>query len=227
MKPLIVIQARLGSTRLPNKVLLPLGGKPVLQWVVERCRKNGAEVVVAAPFELDADGEWAIPYAEWMGEEGLFRDTRFNNDDVLARYSLCAALRPSVTHILRVTADCPFLDHILLAHVIHALDRGHDYAGNTMERTFPRGLDVEGFSVELLREAHESASDPYDREHVTPWMQRHCVNPFHVKQTVDQSQYRWCLDTPQDYAWMQGVVQKYPNPTTAQLLAYRPERFDG
>lgn len=230
MNPLIVIQARLGSTRLPGKVLLPLAGKPVLQHVVERCGRTGWLVVVACPYEdlftiQDALGEME---SRCVVTSPLDCDTA----NVLERYERVLHFKsvPTTTntHVIRITADCPLVDPALIASVVVALQDGADYAGNTVDRHWPRGLDVEGFSVELLREALATATDPYDREHVTPWMKRWARHPIALPAPVPKMEprWRWCLDTPRDYDWLTDLFTAYPHPTTAQAqswsLAHRP-----
>ena len=228
MTPLIVIQARLGSTRLPRKVLLPLGGKPALQHTVERAQATGCKVVVACPTE-DAPALATLPC--WPSRPGEHRkgisSHAGDTADVLRRYAVTAEhfLPTPPTHVLRLTGDCPLIDPDVIGLVVDALRGGAVYASNTVQRTYPRGLDVEGFTVDALRQAHAEARDPYDREHVTPWMQRH-LPVTHVKHTTDLSKHRWCLDDSADYAWLEGVFTRHPNPTTSQVLAYRPHRYD-
>ncbi len=87
---------------------------------------------------------------------------------------------------------------------------------------------MEAFTTELLREAHREATDPYDREHVTPWMQRHAVNPYALPAPEPDralERFRWCLDSPQDFRWLSGAYRRFPDPTTTQLLTL-PRRYD-
>lgn len=234
MSVLIIIQARLGSTRLPGKILLPLGGKPVLQHVVERAQRAGYPVVVACPGEDMEAIERAVPC--WPAPPGTYRKGvsghRGYDTDVLKRYAVTVEgftpFRPSV--VVRLTADCPCLDPRLIRRAVEAVQAGHDYAGNTVERHWPRGLDVECFTTELLMRAHELATDPYDREHVTPWMQRWASNPYPLPKTHEDalgltSSYRWTLDSPEDYSWLTEAFRRFPDATPEQLLTL-PPRYD-
>lgn len=229
MNVLVVIQARLGSTRLPGKVLLPLGpdNKPVLQHVVERAQRAGYPVVVAMPMEdmeAHTPRPWKTIYG-WGVETG----------DVLGRYHYISTLIPCYPErapdiIVRLTADCPVLDPSLIRRAVQAIEAGHDYAGNTVNRLWPRGLDVESFTTELLQQAHKEATDPYDREHVTPWMQRWASNPYALPKTPEDalgltSAYRWALDTHEDRKWLEQAFAAFPDPTPSQLLTLHP-RFD-
>ena len=213
MTPLIVIQARLGSKRLPNKVLLPLGDRPVLQHVVERCQRTGYPVVVACPHEDAEELYHAIGLRVLGGPKS----------DVLGRFALVVQPTP-YDLIVRITADCPLVDPQLIDAAVHAVRDGADYAGNTIERHWPRGCDVECFTTELLLKAHQNATEPYDREHVTPWMQRWAASPIALPASVRpvdaSSRWRWTLDTPQDYSWLSGAFTRFPDPTLEQVAAY-------
>lgn len=220
MNVLVVIQARRGSTRLPGKVLLPLAGKPALQHVVERCQRTGYRVVVACPVEDAGPILKAIyPFTADIVSFAV------PNDDVLGRFNL-TALHYTPDLVVRVTADCPLVDPALIQQAVAAVSRGHDYAGNTRVRSFPRGLDVEAFTADLLRQAHRAATTPYDREHVTPWMQRMAERPHDIgipSYMADiplNPRWRWCLDTPTDYEWLMRLFTQHGDPTPAEVAAY-------
>lgn len=214
LTPLIVIQARLGSKRLPSKILLPLGDKPVLQHVVERCQRTGYPVVVACP---DKDICSLANYARMtLGDHG-------NEGDVLGRFARTAN-NCVADCIVRITADCPLVDPQLIEAAVQAIRDGADYAGNTVERHWPRGCDVECFTTELLLQTHQNATDPYDREHVTPWMQRWAASPVALEapsRPLDApNSWRWCLDTPRDAKWLTGLFTQYGDPSLEQAAAY-------
>ena len=185
MRLACIIQARLGSTRFPGKVLAKLGGKPVLDWVVEAAARipRVNEVRVA----------WPGPHE--------------HEDDVLSRYWRVAGELGWPDAIMRVTGDCPLLDpHVSSLVVEKFLGGGAMYVSNIWPvRTWPDGLDTEVFTLEALRRAHEGARDLHDREHVTPWMQRNlvCLNVPHM---VDWSRVRLTLDTPEDLRWLEQVL---------------------
>jgi spore coat polysaccharide biosynthesis protein SpsF (cytidylyltransferase family) len=187
-----IVQARLGSTRLPAKVLLPLPtGRTVLEEVLYRCKQiPGVDVVACAvpdspenrilmPFMIKAQ----VPF--FLGSE----------HDVLSRYAFAAEeLRADV--IMRVTSDCPLLDPQVCGKVLERFkERPHGYVSNTIRRSWPHGLDCEVFERYWLDKANADATEPYDREHVTPYMQRLSPPPEQVSTSPDRSHLRWTLDT--------------------------------
>ena len=159
-----VIQARMGSSRLPGKVLLTLADRPVLQWVYER-----AAAIPRIDFTVVATSTAAMDdvVARWCARKGIpvFRG---DERDVLDRYVVCARTL-AVDAVVRVTADCPFLDPTESARVVDAFRAvaGCDYASNVKPRTFPRGLDTEVIHRSALEAAWSEASAAADREHVT------------------------------------------------------------
>jgi len=192
-----IIQARLGSSRLQAKVLSGLHGRPMLDRVVERVARipGLGKVVVAVP-----DGRGDDPLAERVeslpGAE-LFRGPE---DDVLARY-LGAARATGAKVVMRVTADCPLLCPAVSARVLEAfLEADVDYAANTLERTYPRGLDTEVFSLEVLERAHRNAESAAEREHVTAhvWRRPERFSLLSVVGEENHGDLRWTVDTPED-----------------------------
>lgn len=205
MKPVCIVQARMGSVRLPGKVLLPLGGRTVLWHVLTACKQIPGihRVVCASPDEPATD---AIEAEATKLNVGTFRGSEL---DVLDRYYQCAtALK--VEAIMRITADCPLIDPNVCWKVLRLFDKCRmgkhglsdvDYCSNVMPRQYPKGLDCEVFTYAALQLAHRNAMDDYDSEHVTPWIQRNmrCLNlpgpgTSHLSVT---------LDTPEDYAKLQ------------------------
>lgn len=187
----VIIQARLGSKRFPRKVLADLNGKTVLQHVIERCRKITADIVVLAIPEGDtelADLGRGLGVSIYEGPE----------NDVLSRY--CEASRSyDIDLIMRITADCPLIDPKLCSSVIDLYNVGNcDYAAiDWPHGGYPKGYGCEVFSRPTLTEAYNKAADPYDREHVTPWMQRN-VSCKYLQTTKDESHLNYCVDTPED-----------------------------
>lgn len=206
-----IVQARMGSNRLPGKVLMDLDGRPVLKWVVERlCQARRIQrVVVATSTEATDD-----PIAELSATEGwdVFRGSEH---DVLDRFYQASLVFPSDLYV-RVTADCPLVDPTLVDSVVEALLEHPpvDYASNVIEpRTYPRGLDVEAFTAGALAEAWRSDASAW-REHVTPFLYR---NPERfrlrgVRNEVDFSLYRWTVDTPDDLEALRALVTLVPDP---------------
>ena len=209
MKTVAIVQARLGSTRLPGKVLKPLGGHTVLEEVLRRVRAvPGVDEVICATSEKRED-DALVPVAEGCG----VRVVRGSETDVLSRY--CRAAEQSKADVvLRVTGDCPLIDPELCGAVLALRsDSGADYACNNMPPSFPYGLDCEAFTAEVLMRAGAEATDAYDREHVSPWMRREAgvkkVSLVGPKTDVDQ---RWALDFPEDYAFLSAVFDLLPPP---------------
>jgi spore coat polysaccharide biosynthesis protein SpsF len=198
VKVVALIQARMGSTRLPGKVLMDLAGQPMLARVVERARRASRvdEVVVATSTLPGDDAIEALcrarGWACFRGSEG----------DVLDRY-YHAARAHEADVVVRVTADCPLLDPELVDDVVAALlaDPGHQYASNVHpRRTYPRGLDCEAMRAGALARAWREASAPVEREHVTPylWHQPELFLPASAAGHEDHSSERWTVDTPED-----------------------------
>lgn len=225
-RPLALLQARCSSRRLPGKVLAELGGKPLVRHAVDRLRRARRlrDVMVVTSRESSDD-----PLAEYCLAEGipLFRGSL---DDVLDRYYR-AASAASATSVLRATADCPFLDPELVDRVCEIFEAERcDYAANVLERTYPKGLDVEALRFEALAEAWRSAEAPGEREHVTVWV-RERPGRFRfgsVRQDEDQSAMRWTVDEPADLEFARAVVRAlgrddFDRHALLELLARRPE----
>jgi spore coat polysaccharide biosynthesis protein SpsF len=204
----IIVQARVGSTRLPGKVLLPLAGHTVLEEVLHRCRAiPGADLVVCAIPEGLADEVLVAPA---MRAGAMV--TRGSASDVLQRYRK-AADEVGADIVMRVTSDCPLIDPALCGEVLALrAARDVDYAANNMPPGFPHGLDCEAFTAAALRRADDTALEPYEREHVTPWLR---INPAITRAVLEGSggaaaQQRWTLDFPEDYAFFQALFTKLP-----------------
>lgn len=163
MKTVAIIQARMASSRLPNKVLMDLAGIPVLQWVVRAAKAvpEVDEVWVATSTSAQDD-----PIAEWC-EQNRIQFYLGSEEDVLARFHDTALA--SGAHIaVRLTADCPLLDPAVIRQTIQLrATTGADYASNVAPPTWPDGLDCEVFTVAALRTAATEACRRSDREHVT------------------------------------------------------------
>ncbi len=213
MKTVVIIQARTGSTRLPGKVLKQLRGQSVLGHVVNRVRRcvEIDEIVVAT---TDLSEDVSIVHEAERLDVGVFRGSE---TDVLSRYCLAARASEAVI-VVRVTSDCPFIDpDVIDQHVCEFKRRVSggqriDYLSNTHPRSFPHGLDVEVFSVDALEIANREARAEQEREHVTPFLY---LNPQrfvleNITQTHDQSQLRWTLDEPDDWAFFEAVFDKAP-----------------
>jgi len=201
-----IIQARMGSSRLPAKVMKDVSGQPMLARVVNRVRraKMPSKVVIATSTET-AD----VAIAEFCDAYSV--PVFCGNElDVLDRYYQ-AARAHAADAIVRITADCPLIDPELLDHVVNAfLVAQPDYASNALVRTFPRGLDVEVVSMAALERAWHEAPEEYQRTHVTPFFYQNpmlftCLN---VTDELDHSAYRWTVDTIEDLEFVRAVYAR-------------------
>ena len=195
MKTVAIVQARMGSTRLPNKVLKPIQGTPMIGLLLSRLAKSERidEIMVAT-----SDDKRNDPLAEYVTGLG-YRVYRGSENDVLDRYYQ-AALCADATRVLRITGDCPLIDAALVDQVIATFDKADaDYVSNVAPPTYPDGLDTEMFTFEALKKAWEETSEGFDREHVTPYLRNSGrFVTANVTNDVDLSDQRWTVDTPQD-----------------------------
>lgn len=208
-----IVQARLGSTRLPAKVLLPLPtGRTVLEEVLHRCRLiPGSDYTVLAIPDTPANDILERIALKFEESAGIVRGSEH---DVLGRY-LKAAHAVGAKTVMRITADCPLIDPEVCGQVLAAFryHGGAPYASNcTTQRTFPQGFDCEVFTFEALIAAASDATDAYDREHVTPYIWREIARKdgrcLLVKSETDRSHLRWTLDTLEDYVTIWGVFEQ-------------------
>lgn len=242
MRTVAILQARTGSSRLPGKVLADLGGKPVLVHCVERAKMiDGVDAVCLATTTATADDAVAT-LVDTISGVTLFRGSE---NDVLNRY-LGAARETEAQIVLRLTCDCPLIDPSVCAAVI-ALRAETDapYAANVMRREWPHGLDCEAFLMTGLESAATHATEPYDREHVTPYIRRHAGD-----RAVDlagpggrAARQRWTLDYQEDLDFLRALFPHLPlgrmtgwqevmnviekNPELAAINADRSIQADG
>jgi spore coat polysaccharide biosynthesis protein SpsF len=219
------------STRLPGKVLMDLGGKPMLAQQLARlkhCRR--ADEIVVATTTNSADD----PLVELVSAL-KYRVFRGSEPDVLARY-MGAARMSEADIIVRVTADCPLIDAGVVDRVIDAVSSrvGEcDYASNTIIRTYPRGLDVEAFTRETLETTDKLATKPLDREHVTSLIRTSPPAQFvchSVVDSEDNSDLRWTVDTRKDLDLVGEIYRRLdlgsaykPYPAILHLVRSNPE----
>ncbi len=211
MTTALVVQARMGSSRLPGKVLRDLTeGEPVLARVVERLRRATTVDHLIIATTLDA-GDDAI--VRWCGSHDVecYRGDTF---DVLARYAGAIAPYPDVDLVVRVTADCPFVDPETVDTLVELVERGGvDYASNRLPppyaRTYPVGLDVEVFTRAALASAAENATQQHQREHVTPYLYEDpdAFSLSVIDLPTDLSHHRWTIDTPEDMIVARAIAE--------------------
>ena len=204
-----IIQARMGSSRLPGKVLKPLLTRPLLWWGVTRVRAcQRVDEVVVATTTLPSDDV----IADYCQQEG-FPCFRGSEEDVLDRYYQ-AALCFQANQVVRVTSDCPLIEPTIIDAMTLRFQEnaGLDYLSNTITpRTFPRGLDAEVFSMKALARAWQEDDNSAWREHVTPFLYRH-PETFALDVFVNDTDYsgmRWTVDTAEDLAFVQQIYDYF------------------
>lgn len=228
MKTVAIIQARMGSTRLPNKVLAEIAGQPMLGHVVRRVQQcQTVNQVVVATSVSPADD--AI---EQLCAEYGIACFRGSEDDVLDRYYQ-AAKACGAEVVVRLTGDCPLIDPEVIDLVVRAFKQGrYDYVSNILRYTFPDGLDTEVFSFPALQQAWLEAKKPSEREHVTPYLRHSGKFKVHnVISDVDLSPqgHRWTVDEPADLDFIRQVYRSFAPRTdfgmqeVLELLQQRPE----
>lgn len=188
-----IIQARLGSTRLPEKILADVGGKPLIRQVVDRARaiEGIDDWVVAVPHEATR-----LLLQPQLPDVRVFAAKQAHQDDVLGRFAEVARQFPSHDRVLRLTADCPLLIPALAEDVLAAFADEWDFVTNASDG-YIDGTDAEVFSVEALLLADAEADTAFEREHVTPWMKQN-LRATAIKPTVQASWLKTSVDDPDD-----------------------------
>jgi len=213
-KVVAIIQARMAASRLPGKVLKTLGHQPVLGWMLVRTSRAKLidEVVVATTTDPSDD-----PVAEFCRQQGV-AFSRGSMHDVLDRYYQ-AAMSHHADVIVRLTADCPFIDPDLLdanLRIFLRADPKLDFAANRLpppyRRTIPIGLDAEYCWFDGLETIWQEAEEKHQREHVMPFFYEHPerFNILHITHEPDYGDLRWTVDTPEDLQMLQQIVSHFP-----------------
>lgn len=205
MKNLLIIQARTGSSRLPNKVLKDLCGRPMLQHIIERtllCKKVD-KVMVATTVRKEDNTIDSL--CRRVGLDCY----RGSENDVLDRYYQVAKQFEPV-NIIRVTADCPLIDPDIIDEIVEIHEKGaYDYTSNTLKETYPDGLDTEVFKYSILKEAWEKASMASEREHVTPYIKfKEEFKRYSVERSPSLAEKRWTVDTDKDYEMISMIYNE-------------------
>lgn len=207
MKTIVIIQARMGSSRLPGKVLLPLGESVVLDYVVNRCRNISgvAEVIVATSTLVQDDA-----IVEWCNDNGILC-SRGSEDDVLSRYLDCAK-QYEPDYVIRVTSDCPFVDYEMASEIVARMKESPaDYV--KVNGALPRGLVVEMFRYSALQYINEHGKEPRHREHVTyygyEFADEFQVTSYEVNEAMNHPELRITLDTEEDYELCKKVAEYF------------------
>ena len=212
MNVVIIIQARMGSTRLPGKILKKVMGRPLLEYLLERLKRvrKASEICVATTTKPQEQPILDICFRMSV------KTFRGSEDDVLERYFLAAQYLKAEA-IVRVTSDCPLIDPVeidkLIGYYLESSNK-YDYMTSCLQRSYPMGMDAELFSFEALKKAHEEAKSQPEREHVTPYIY---WNPDlfrlgNVAYEEDQKDHRWTVDTPEDFELISKIIESlYPS----------------
>jgi len=194
----LIIQARMGSSRLQGKIMMNIGTKPILQWVIERTKRASLidKVIVATSVKTEDN---IIGRLCKRLDIGCFRGSEH---DVLDRYYK-ASKELKRDSIVRITSDCPFVDPVIIDEVIKIhFKNKNDYTMNNTEDSYPRGLDMEIFNFKSLEESYLNAKNPYQREHVSVYMYEHPeifkIERVEADGILRRPGYRFCVDTEDD-----------------------------
>lgn len=209
MRTAIFIQARMGASRLPGKPLKKVLGKPLLIYLLERLKRVQNSDLISVLTTIHPRDDTIVD-ASLSQEVQVFRGSEEN---VLDRFYQ-AAKKFQANTIVRITADCPLADPSLISSMIDTFNRSNfDYFCNTFQRSYPRGLDVEIFSFKALEEAWRHATEPYEKEHVTPYIYKH-PEKFKIGEQThheDLSSWRWTVDTQEDFIVVSKLIASlYP-----------------
>lgn len=206
MKVVAIVQARMGSTRLPNKVMKSIVGQPMIELLLKRLSqaKEVDQIVVAT--SVDPRNHPLVEKVEKLG----YACVQGSEQDVLSRY-LKAAETHGADVIVRITGDCPLVDPELVDKIISAFKINPvDYLCNTSPATYPDGLDIEVFTLEALQRSDKESSSEFDHEHVTPYMRNQLsFSRGSIQHYEDLSALRWTVDEPEDLQVITRVFEHF------------------
>lgn len=230
MNILVITQARVGSTRLPGKVLKKIGPKTLLEIHLNRILQSKLINKLKVATTTESDAYKIVAIADELGVESFCGSI----DDVLERFYL-TALPENPDYVVRVTSDCPLIDPVEIDKVIGAcINDQSDYTSNTLDPTFPDGVDVEVFRFSVLERAYNESTLKSDREHVTPYITRNSSfkggNMFsstNVRYHEDFSKYRLTVDNPEDFILIDKLISKLgTNKTWREYVTYLDQNLE-
>lgn len=216
MKYLAIIQARMGSSRLPNKILKELCGKPMLQHIVERVQNSKYIDHVMVATTVKEEDKVVKELCERIQTDCY----RGSENDVLDRY-FQAASKYKPKNVIRITADCPFIDPTIIDQIIQIHETGeYDYTSNTLVETYPDGLDTEVFKFSALEKAWKEANLASEREHVTPYIKfKGQFKRYSVERSPSLADKRWTVDTEMDFVVVTQVYNALYDEAKMFLMA--------
>ena len=229
-----IIQARMGSTRLPGKVMMELCGKPVIEHVVNRLNESKLIDKIIIATSIDSNNQ---PIIEFCQKKDISYFVGSEND-VLDRYYKTAIYNKLDEEdiLIRITSDCPLIDPFVVDKVIEEhISKNNDYTTNVIECTYPDGLDCEVFNFSILKDAWLNANLSSQREHVTLYI-RDNPNKFklgNVKNDYDLSDFRWTLDEKEDFIFINEIYQNlyhensfFTMEDVIELINHKPELLE-
>ena len=206
-----LVQARMGSSRLPGKVMTPINGKPMIGIIMESL---GRSKLITKSIVATSSSEKDNVLVNFL-KKNKIKYHRGSEDDVLSRF-YHAAKKEKADFVIRITADCPLIDPEIIDKVIaKALRRDLDYCSNVEIRTFPRGYDVEIFTFKTLSEMYKVTKDKDDREHVTLYINRNPklfkIGNVEAPKGKQHPEWRLCVDTREDLKLIKKIFLHYKN----------------
>lgn len=211
MRYVAIVQARMGSSRLPGKVMMRLNDVPIIKIIVDKI-SNSTKVsnIVIATTNENIDNQLVSYLSHSIPHVSIYRGSEV---DVLDRFYQVAKLYDA-DYIVRITADDPLKDPKIIDRAIAYTieDNSIDYCSNTLMPTYPEGLDVEVFKFSALEISWSNATKNSEREHVTPyiWGNPQSFNLKNFTSVEDNSHLRWTLDTPEDYIFFENIFKLFP-----------------
>lgn len=207
IKPHIIIQARMGSKRLPGKVMKKIDGMPMIGYEINRLKKSGLPIVVAT--SVNPENEPLVEYLENL-DINIYRGSEEN---VLERFYK-AATKFNVKDIIRITADNPLMDGVCIKDQIEKINIESEkyYFSDKTPKTLPLGMSFEMFSFALLKEAYLNSNSQSEREHVTPYMHQNMpgnIEFYTIKTKINRPGLRLTVDTEQDFELIETLIEKY------------------
>ena len=206
MKIVAIVQARRGSVRLPDKVMKLITGIPMIEILLKRLGRSKLVDQIILASSTDIKNKILVNQVEKMGFSGM----QGSELDVLDRY-VKAAEQCKADIIVRITGDCPLIDPVLVDECINKfIDSKVDYCSNTIDPTFPDGLDVEVFKFSALKRAAQESTKLYHREHVTPYIKENDIfSKLNFSNNEDFSDLRWCVDDPEDFEVVSKIFEYF------------------
>ena len=206
MNIVCIVQARVGSTRLPNKVMRSINGIPMIGLLLERLSKSQQITQIVVATSVDKNNTMLVDYVKNLGYV-VFQG---NENNVLERYYQ-AAQQENADVVVRITADCPLVDALLVDKVVgQFLQDKVDYASNREPATYPDGLDVEVMLMSALAQAYRKASTDHEKEHVTPYLiETKKIKKTYLTHIQDLSFLRWTVDELEDFQVIENVFNYF------------------